>query len=68
MSTSSVFQMGVEKAVDPYAKDFGYTTPGWYFCDESQAYVHGPYESREVAEIKHCEYFKWLNTPKPATA
>lgn len=61
MTTSNVFQMGVDKAVDPVSKDFGYTTPGWYFCDESQAFMHGPYASQQEAELKSCEYFEWLS-------
>lgn len=62
MTTTNVFTMGVDKVVDDqYAKDFGYTTPGWYFTDESQAFMHGPYTTREEAELKSCEYFEWLS-------
>jgi len=27
----------------------GYTTPGWYYWDETSCYCSGPYDSREQA-------------------
>ncbi len=32
----------------------GYTSPGWYFWDETQSGCYGPYESEEIA-IKNLE-------------
>lgn len=47
--------------------DCGYTEPGYYFWDETQAYCHGPYKT--VAEANHYlyHYCQHLNSvpPKP---
>lgn len=34
----------------------GYTTAGWYFWDETQAYCHGPFSTQEKAKAKLKEY------------
>lgn len=41
---------------EPDATMSGFTKPGWYFWDETQAYCHGPYETREEAEASIKEY------------
>lgn len=36
----------------------GYDGPGWYFWDETQAYCHGPFGTKEDAEsalTSYCE-------------
>ena len=33
----------------PDLEDAGYTKPGWYFWDETDAYCHGPFETEEQA-------------------
>jgi hypothetical protein len=35
------------------------TDEGWYFWDEG-SYYHGPYETKELAELGLQEYFKQL--------
>ena len=42
------------------AGDIGYTTSGYYFWDETEAYVVGPYETAEKAEVARSEYIKQL--------
>lgn len=39
---------------------YGYNGPGWYFYEETWAYVHGPYKSREEASEACNEYAKSL--------
>lgn len=41
-------------------KECGYTTPGWYFWDETWATCHGPYGTQEEAMTKLLEYCLWL--------
>lgn len=38
----------------------GYTTPGWYFWDETGAYCHGPFEDEEQARAAMVEYARSL--------
>ena len=37
-------------AMDHEARAAGWYGPGWYFWDETGAYCHGPFGSREEAE------------------
>lgn len=39
----------------------GYNTPGWYFYEESWAYVQGPFDSEELARAELEAYGKWLD-------
>lgn len=41
-------------------KAAGYTNPGWYFWDETEANCYGPYESKAVAAEKFMEYVTML--------
>ncbi len=41
---------------------WGYEGPGWYFWDETWAYCHGPYASREEASVAVNKYTEWLET------
>jgi hypothetical protein len=34
----------------------GYTTPGWYFTDETEANIHGPYRSPSEAHMGQTAY------------
>ena len=34
----------------------GYTTPGYYFYDETEAYCYGPYTTPEIASKMLIEY------------
>lgn len=36
----------------------GYTGPGWYFVDETEAYWYGPHKTEEEAAGKCVEYAK----------
>lgn len=40
--------------MDAYAQ--GYRASGWYFWDETDAYVIGPYETEAVARAALAEY------------
>jgi hypothetical protein len=42
-------------------KDYGFGGPGWYFWDETSAYMMGPYTSKELARQGMKEYGEWLN-------
>lgn len=36
----------------------GYTSPGWYFWDETITYCYGPYDTRELAQTGLVRYCK----------
>jgi hypothetical protein len=40
----------------PDADLSGYTTPGWYFWDETQAHCYGPFATRDDAVCAASEY------------
>ena len=42
------------------ADQAGFTQPGWYFWDETEAFCHGPYKTLEEAREKLDEYGKQL--------
>ncbi len=52
------------------AEAAGYTTPGWYFWDETEAHCLGPWATQQDAERQMVVYAEWLNRPKdePVTA
>lgn len=39
----------------------GYSVPGWYFWDETEAYCQGPFQDRDEASRKLDEYAKSLD-------
>jgi hypothetical protein len=41
----------------------GWTGPGWYFWDETEAYCHGPYHSRLEADEAEVQYARALDGP-----
>jgi len=45
----------------------GFDGPGWYFWDETESQCYGPYETKELAELKLQEYAEWLNTGRQTT-
>lgn len=59
-TTTNVFQLLPDRVLTQVDRDWGLAGPGWYFSDEGEQ-CHGPYESRQEAEIKSCEYFEWLS-------
>jgi hypothetical protein len=42
----------------------GYTTPGWYFWDETWASCHGPYPTTDAARSALTEYCAELDRPR----
>lgn len=46
------------------AERSGYTTPGWYFWDETDSQCYGPFDSETVTEQQRDLYFENLNKPK----
>lgn len=34
----------------------GYTSPGWYFWDETQSTCYGPYEDQDIAAKEQVRY------------
>lgn len=40
----------------PDATLAGYSLPGWYFWDETQAHCYGPYESKTRAQSELTRY------------
>ena len=48
---------------DPHPEcEFGYTEPGYYFWDETQAFIYGPYDCQEDAQealAKYAAYLQW---------
>lgn len=49
----------IDKGIKDLA-DTGYTTPGYYFWDETDAYCYGPYDTPEIANEKLIEYARIL--------
>lgn len=45
----------------------GFEGPGYYFWDETQAHVQGPYETAEATLTARKEYSEWLNAEKEET-
>lgn len=43
-------------------KRFGWDGPGWYFFDDTEAYMHGPFASMDEAKEAERNYFDWPNS------
>lgn len=48
------------KASEPTWQQAGYTTPGWYWWDETHAYCTGPFPTQELATQAKKAYFQLL--------
>ena len=46
-------------------QDSGYTSPGWYFWDETWAHCQGPYSTEENAQAALRDYCDWLDGKRP---
>lgn len=44
----------------PDGKMAGYEGPGWYYWDETWAYCHGPYKTREATVLALADYCEHL--------
>jgi hypothetical protein len=40
----------------------GYTSPGWYFWDESETHRYGPYSDEEKAQEQCAAYHRWIDS------
>lgn len=49
------------KQSEPTWKEAGYTTPGWYWWDETYACCYGPYKTQLLAEQAKNQYYLQLN-------
>jgi hypothetical protein len=56
-----IYQYWHEHAVsNPDLRLAGYSEPGYYFWDETDAYCHGPYTTREKAVAAMAKYARNL--------
>lgn len=46
---------------DEELRHAGYTGPGWYFFDETEAYILGPFGTKSLCRMQRDVYFNLLN-------
>lgn len=57
---AQIYFQSIHFSDKPGSYEDGYSSPGWYFWDETQAFRYGPYASGDMCREKMTEYANQL--------